>query len=252
MATYYDTLGVKQGSTTQEIRKAYLRRARALHPDRQQGRTATEARKAEQAMQLVNVAWNVLSDPKKKSEYDKSLNPRSTANQTKRTQQAQQRSTTQSRPPQQSRQAEQRRQTQPRPTAAKATSGNQRSHRSIDDEPGDGSVSVWASLPVLLVLGLVLGVLIVAAFAGNGANEQRRPIVENNAELDIGDCFALVGNLPRERSCASGTSDGQVTSTAPDAGNCPENTQPLKDPDRDFFLCWARMIPGSSNTVPDN
>ena len=246
MASYYDTLGVKPGSTNQEIRKAYLRRARALHPDRQQGRSPAEARKAEQAMQLVNVAWNVLSDPKKKSEYDKSLKPRSSTNQTRPRQQPTQRPKT---PP-----AQQRTQsTRPKAAASTGAPRNQRrATRSIDDEPGDGSVSVWASLPVLLVLGLVLGILIVTAFAGNNGDDSRRPAVENNAELDIGDCFALVGNSPRERSCASGTSDGQVTSTAPDAGNCPENTQPLKDPDQDFFLCWARMIPGSSNTVPDN
>ena len=251
MATYYDTLGVTPGSTTQEIRKAYLRRARALHPDRQQGRSPAEARKAEQAMQLVNVAWNVLSDPKKKSEYDKSLKPRSSSTQTRPRQQPTQRAKTQP--------AQQRTQTT-RPKASASSNAEsqqrqrnqQRQRHSIDDEPGDGSVSVWASLPVLLILGLVLGILIVTAFAGNNGDNSRRPAVENNAELDIGDCFALVGNEPRERSCASGTSDGQVTSTAPDAGNCPENTQPLKDPDRDFFLCWARMIPGSSNTVPSN
>ena len=79
MATHYETLGITPTSTTQEIRKAYLRRARALHPDRQQGKTEKEARRAEQAMQQVNVAWNVLSDPSKKAEYDSSLRPRSMA-----------------------------------------------------------------------------------------------------------------------------------------------------------------------------
>jgi len=245
MASYYDTLGVTPGSTSKEIRKAYLRRARALHPDRQQGRSPAEARKAEQAMQLVNVAWNVLSDPKKKSEYDKSLKPRSATTQ-QRTSQAgtAQRST---RP-----QPQQRTANPPPRTAAtsNAQRNQQRSTQTASDASSDGSVSVWASLPVLLVLGLVLGILIVAAFSDD--DEVRPPVVENNAELDIGDCFVLIDNAPRSRSCASGVSDGQVTGTAPDAGNCPENTQPLADPDRDFFLCWVRMIPGSSNTVPGN
>lgn len=74
MGTHYETLGVKRSASNAELRKAYLRRARALHPDRQVGRSAKEARKAEEAMQAVNVAWNVLSNATKKAEYDQSLN----------------------------------------------------------------------------------------------------------------------------------------------------------------------------------
>ena len=226
MATHYQTLGVSPTSTTQEIRKAYLRRARALHPDRQLDRPAVEARKAEQAMQLVKVAWNVLSDPKKKADYDLGMRPRSSHASAR---------TTQTR----------------RPTAAHAQSSKEREYsqgRSIDEEPDDGSVSVWASIPVLLVLGLVLGILIVTAFA-DGEPADNRPVIQNTTELDVGDCFLLVGNTPRERSCSSGNADGQVIQIGPDAGNCPQNTQSLRDPTSDFFLCWARMIPGSTNTV---
>ncbi len=233
MGTHYDTLGVKQGSTTQEIRKAYLRRARALHPDRQQGRSPTDARRAEKAMQQVNVAWNVLSDPKKKSEYDNGLKPRRATATPARTNTP--RAAT----------------AQPARPAAKrpaAKTPRQAASRTIDEESGDGSISVWASMPVLLVLGLLLGILIVTAFAGG--DRDNAPRVPPSAQLDVGDCFALVGNVPRERSCASGTSDGKVVEIGPERGNCPENTQSLLDPNTDFFLCWARMIPGSSNTVP--
>lgn len=238
MGTHYDTLGVKQGSSTQEIRKAYLRRARALHPDRQLGRTPTDARRAEKAMQQVNVAWNVLSDPKKKSDYDQGLKPRRSSSQTARpatTPKAQPR-------PQAQRPAVSR------PAAAPKTRPDD---RTIDEEPGDGSISVWASMPVLLVLGLLLGILIVAAFAGGGSSDAP-DVPPQSAQLDVGDCFALIGNTPRERSCASGTSDGKVVEVGPEPGNCPENTQSLLDPNTDFFLCWARMVPGSSNTVPGN
>lgn len=220
MATHYDTLGIKPSSTTPEIRKAYLRRARALHPDRQLGRPPDEARKAEQAMQLVNVAWNVLSDPEKKAAYDDGLRPRSAQ--------------TTSRPSP----------ARPQPTSS---SEHQTTH-SIDVEPGDGSVSVWASIPVLLLLGLALGILIVTAFANNDPVDNR-PVIQSSTELDVGDCFTLVADTPRERSCASGSADGRVIQIGPDAGNCPENTQSLKDPSSEFFLCWARMMPGSTNTV---
>lgn len=232
MGTHYDTLGVKQGSSPTEIRKAYLRRARALHPDRQQGRSETDARRAEKAMQQVNIAWNVLSDPKKKSEYDKGLRPKKSGSPPSRP--------SAQRPPQQS----------PRPAAQRAAPPRTtQSNRQIDEEPGDGSISVWASMPVLLVLGLLLGILIVTAFAGGqGGNAPDAP--RQSAQLDVGDCFVLIGDVPRERSCASGTSDGKVVEVGPEPGNCPEDTQSLLDPNTEFFLCWARMIPGSSNTVP--
>ncbi len=230
MATHYDTLGIKPTSTTQEVRKAYLRRARALHPDRQLDRPPAEARKAEQAMQQVNVAWNVLSDPAKKAEYDSVLRPGST-------------STVQRNSPPRS-----MRQNQPHADAARRANADGSTGRNIDDEEGDGSVSVWASVPVLLVLGLVLGILIVTAFANNEPTDNR-PVIQSSTELDVGDCFTLVANTPRERSCSSGSADGQVIEIGPDAGNCPENTQSLRDPSSDFFLCWARMMPGSTNTV---
>lgn len=229
MATHYDTLGIKPTSSNQEIRKAYLRRARALHPDRQLGRDPEDARKAEQAMRQVNVAWGVLSDPKKKQEYDTGLNPRSAS--------TTQRETTVPK-------AAQRPRTSVAGHSRRAGDG-----RSIDDEEGDGSVSVWASIPVLLLLGLALGILIVTAFANNDPVDNR-PVIETSTNLDVGDCFTLVANSPRERSCSSGSADGQVIEIGPDAGNCPQNTQPLKDPTSDFFLCWARMMPGSTDTVP--
>lgn len=185
-------------------------------------------------MQQVNVAWNILSDPKKKSEYDegfKGATPRSRqakpANQPRTTGQYR----ASNRPPQ----PQPNRQATPRPK-----------ERPIDQQAGDGSVSVWASLPVLLVLGLLIGILIITAFAGGDDGVPRRV---NSAELDVGDCFILVANVPQERSCASGVSDGQVVELGPEAGNCPQNTDSLFDPNTEFFLCWAQMIPGSSNTV---
>lgn len=228
MGTHYDTLGVKPGSTTQEIRKAYLRRARALHPDRQQGRAPAEARQAEQAMQQVNVAWNVLSDPTKKQEYDKSLtSPRSGA------------SRSPARPTQTPRAQAPRVQASPsrEPSGAK-----------IDETPGDGSVSVWASMPVLLVLGLLLGILILTAFAGRGNDEPVRQ--EDTATLSVDDCFQLVGDAPRERSCNTGVADGLVIEIGPAPGNCPTDTMSLRDPRTNFFICWKQLVPGTSNTVP--
>lgn len=232
MSTHYDTLGVAKNATAKEIRKAYLRRARALHPDRQQGRSPADARRAEEAMQQVNVAWNVLSDVKKRSEYDDKLNPKST------TRQAGQPRPSASRrpnnPPPRS--------PQPSPT----TNGR----RSIDDEPGDGSVSVWASLPVLIIVGIILGILLVTAFDNNDAGGENRPVAPAlDDQMRDDDCFLFVADSIQQVSCSTGRAEGRVVDIVPDPGNCPANTEnTIQD---DLVLCFERLIPGSVNAVTE-
>ena len=65
----YDRLGVAPAATADEIRAAYRRIARRVHPDR--GSAGNEA-----AMAAVNEAWRVLSDPGRRAEYDASLRAR--------------------------------------------------------------------------------------------------------------------------------------------------------------------------------
>ena len=66
---YYETLGVSRNADRESIRKAYIAIARASHPDRQASegkrRSAAEAR-----IRAVNTAWNVLSDPTRRRDYD--------------------------------------------------------------------------------------------------------------------------------------------------------------------------------------
>ena len=60
----YEILGVDQAATPEQIKKAYLKKAVQLHPDRNTGQdTAAE-------MVKVNVAYGLLSDPDKKIKYD--------------------------------------------------------------------------------------------------------------------------------------------------------------------------------------
>lgn len=233
MGTHYETLGVKPSASTAEIRKAYLRRARALHPDRQLDRSEADARRAEEAMQVVNAAWDVLSDPKKKAEYDQRLKGTTTrsAPVAQRPQ-----ASSQQRPPQQ------------RVASSGAGHSSSSTSRAAAPESSGGIGAVLASIPVLILIGVLVGVIIVVFFLDNDGPSG--PVLIDN-ELAVQDCFVLVGNEPREVPCDSGQADGQVTSVGPDRGNCPESSQlPLRDPDSDFYLCWARMIPGSSNTVP--
>jgi curved DNA-binding protein len=62
---YYKTLGVERGATPADIKRAYRKLARELHPDKNPGNKKAEARFKE-----VNEANEVLADPKKRGQYD--------------------------------------------------------------------------------------------------------------------------------------------------------------------------------------
>ena len=71
--THYDTLGTVPTSDAAALRRAYLNRARKLHPDQFVDRPAAERARAERRMQELNAAWSVLSDPSERRAYDASL-----------------------------------------------------------------------------------------------------------------------------------------------------------------------------------
>src|SRR5215213_5572005 len=63
---YYEILGIKRDAKPDEIKKAYRRLARKYHPDVNPGDKAAEER-----FKLMSEAHDVLSDPKKRSVYDR-------------------------------------------------------------------------------------------------------------------------------------------------------------------------------------
>ncbi len=60
----YETLGISENASADEIKKAYRKLARKYHPDINKDESAVEKFKE------INAAYEVLSDPEKKSQYD--------------------------------------------------------------------------------------------------------------------------------------------------------------------------------------
>ena len=62
---FYKTLGVSKGASADEIKKSYRKLARKYHPDANEGDPKAEARFKE-----ISEAYTVLSDEKRRKEYD--------------------------------------------------------------------------------------------------------------------------------------------------------------------------------------
>ena len=65
-STYYDVLGIKPGSSSKDIKRAYFNKARVVHPDK----NPNDEEAAAQFIEL-HKAYQTLSDPQLREDYDR-------------------------------------------------------------------------------------------------------------------------------------------------------------------------------------
>jgi curved DNA-binding protein CbpA len=190
--TYYDVLGVQADAAPDELRRAYLALARALHPDRTIAAPKHEADQASRRMQQVNEAWRVLRDPASRAAYDRAL-----ADAGRRRPDARA-----SRPP---------------------------AHDLEDDadldipfahtpaRPGDVGVSIARALPWVAVAVILVAIFVFTAFAGP---KHRAPRLSGyvGACISVGPVSA-VAPVPCE-----GPNDGKVVRVASSSSDCPSGS----------------------------
>lgn len=66
---YYEVLELENNASAEDIKKSFRKLAMKYHPDRNNG-----DKSAEEKFKLINEAYNTLSDPDKKAQYDYSIN----------------------------------------------------------------------------------------------------------------------------------------------------------------------------------
>jgi len=72
MRTHYDTLGIGREASAAQIKRAYRSLVKLCHPDLFPSGSAAAA-EAEKRMKQVNMAYTVLSNPRKRASYDSKL-----------------------------------------------------------------------------------------------------------------------------------------------------------------------------------
>jgi hypothetical protein len=199
VGTHYETLGVGRGATGDEVRRAYLERARALHPDRT-GHAGGSA--SPRAMQDVNEAWRVLRDPGQRAAYDRALDARAAP-------------------------------APPGPRPAPEPDDLDRPYPGRPVEPGDVGMSLVRGLPWLVVLALLGLIFVFTAFAGGGGGtaDRIRP-----SDL-VGGCVqGQRGGAVMAVPC-SGPNEGRVDLVVDRASRCPSGTSAVPMQAHDAWLC---------------
>ncbi len=208
MSSHYDTLGVASSASAEEIRRAYLAKARMLHPDRHAGSTAERRVQAERDMQLVNEAFEAIGDANARRRYDHDLRG--------------------------SDPSEFRRSPFVPHDSAGHESGDASSDGTPDRYQSAPMFHMMRSLPLLLVLGTLGALFVFTAFAsGNRFDDERRVAV-----ISQGDCVTTAGTRMTWVPC-DGSTTGIVQAIVAAEADCiaRNGTTPMPMPDGDGYAC---------------
>lgn len=208
-ATHYETIGAPATADAAALRRAYIARARLLHPDRYGDAPPAERARAERRMQELNAAWSVLSDPDARRAYDRSLiarvRPTGPVASGGRT-------ATVAAPP--------RRPVRRPPTVATEQEMEIR-----------GFARLVRPLPLFVLAVLFVGAVVVAAIAGGGGGGGDRggggggggTAVRVPAGIPLG-CIDLV---PRATAVPCGTHEAVVWEIVDGGEECPAGLEPI-------------------------
>jgi len=213
LSTHYEVLGVAPDAPVDDVRQAYVRLAKANHPDRRQADDPVRKERADATIKAANAAWNALRDPERRAEYDRSLRPRSSTSSMSG-------------------------------ASAAAASGPPR--RPPDWEPSGIFVpqvhSWWFRLlPVAVVAVVLTGILVFSAYATvqdstgpNAAPPSTQPT------YPVGSCLlvAALDTGPKPVPVNCGTGNSAVVSSIVDTPRpCPPDTRALPLDDNRTTLC---------------
>ncbi len=203
MADHYETLGVDADASGAEIRRAYLTKARALHPDRHVDAGADRRRQAEREMQQVNEAFAVLGDAAERTSYDRKHDAGSAH------------------------------------TPPESDSFDEQFHAASEDGPETFHSSppifhLVRSLPLLIILGTLAGLFVFTAFASGDRVSDERTI----PTIQVGDCVYEAGESMTWVPC-DGSTTGIVQALVAEQVDClaRNGTTARKHPTNAGFAC---------------
>ena len=217
-ATYYQILGVSPSAKHDEIRAAYLAKARKLHPDNFQNASKREQTRSEELMRELNQAWSTLSNKEKRSEYDLKISSGKSDNR--------------SYPSFDGGSYEE---WIPEPTQERTTP------RYATDE--EMRITWFAKLVKPLPLGLIFVVVVAVAIIatiGIGNNDaSNRPVPAVRPTGQPIDCMNYVAGSKCERvKCVSGEYDAIIYRIVPAREGCPKDLKEVYKGDGEMFCVF--------------
>jgi curved DNA-binding protein CbpA len=208
--SYYEVLGVGATASAADIRAAFRRRAREVHPDRQGEDSpggVAGGHHAESAMRELNEAWRVLGDPVRRRDYDRRLLEAPGG---------------------------------PRPRPAPGVDPDDVPYGHAQGEPGDLGASIARSLPWAAAMVVLAAIFVFTAFAASESDDGV------SASGLVGECVRLErGGVVTEVPCSE-ANDGRVDLVTARASLCPEGSSSVRLASAASWLCLRPV--GSAGT----